>query len=80
MVLLSRVLAPCRLVSGLPHYAGTYYLNLQGISAKRWHLPKSLHGDKTQNNTTILSGVKTCNLISRRSITVYTAAPCLTLT
>jgi hypothetical protein len=32
------------------------------VSPKRWHLPASLHGAKSQNNIIILTAVKTSNI------------------
>jgi hypothetical protein len=73
------VLASCRLVGRCRHFGETYFLHLKAVSIsalsqprrwrqyaspKRWHLPMSLHGAKTQNNIIILTAVKTSNRIS----------------
>jgi hypothetical protein len=49
------ILAPCRLVGRYQHFGETYYhLKVwrwrQYVSTKRWNLPMSVHGAKTQNN------------------------------
>jgi hypothetical protein len=73
------ILAPCRLAGRCQHFAETYCLHLQGwrnilspssglkmrqyVSPKRWHLPTSLHGAKTQKNSIIiLTAFKISNL------------------
>jgi hypothetical protein len=56
MMMIFRVLLPCRLIRRCQRSGETYCLHLQGgrwrlyVSPKRWHLPTSLHGAKTQKN------------------------------
>jgi hypothetical protein len=69
------VLAPRRLIGRCQRFGETYCFHLQGwrwrqpwrlrqyISPKRWHLPTSLRGAKTQKNSVIiLTAVKISNL------------------
>jgi hypothetical protein len=56
MMMLFWVLAPCRMIGRCQHFGRTYCLHPQPwrwrryVSPKRWHLPTSLHGARTQNN------------------------------
>jgi hypothetical protein len=59
------ILAPLRLASRCQRFVKlAVSIFSQHVSSKRWHLPKSLQGVKTQNISIIiiLTAVKTSNL------------------
>jgi hypothetical protein len=58
MMMMTWILAPCRLVGRCQRFGEIYCPHLQGwrwqyVSTKRWHIPLSQHGAKTQNNISL---------------------------